>query len=384
MKPVLLILQKTNKIFENSPNRLVSQHSSPILPSKERLAPINTNDNKNEEMISSSQPNLSQSTNQDDNDITLTSSQQTNKRKRKPNREMQAEQLENKKQNKNETQKVRQIRNSQKVNTTEIPPSNDNNKNIVENESTNLIPPAEIIYDEVYYFTQYAEYLKSIIIEQQENQLNQNKNSKKRVVETTEDFCHLCKDGGELIECDYRRKSKHHSKYSRCKKVYHSYCLGYDVETNSRSKWLCLKHYCSLCGEINPPIECVYCPQSYCPGCFSTWCEGNQDLFYGKVIKKLETSSNSLENSNEGIAIEIEDQQSIQEKDSKKNKIITPTSSSSSITNSKVNLPSELSSIICGNCIRMIDRCKERGTWNSNPFPFELIKCQNELKKFTK
>ena len=43
----------------------------------------------------------------------------------------------------------------------------------------------------------------------------------------TDDICFLCKDGGELIECDWRCYSAKNGE--RCLKCYHAYCLDYEV-----------------------------------------------------------------------------------------------------------------------------------------------------------
>lgn len=63
--------------------------------------------------------------------------------------------------------------------------------------------------------------------------------------ETTEDSCYLCKDGGKLIECDNNLRCK-----TRCRKVYHEYCLNYTTKIRTNKEWVCPRHYCDMCGSV--------------------------------------------------------------------------------------------------------------------------------------
>ena len=78
----------------------------------------------------------------------------------------------------------------------------------------------------------------------------------------TEDTCFLCKDGGDLIECDH-----HFGKPSACRKVYHDYCMGFQGQLALDKEWMCMRHYCATCGETNPYYICRYCPISICKRC---------------------------------------------------------------------------------------------------------------------
>ncbi|KAF1775969.1 Zinc finger, RING/FYVE/PHD-type [Phytophthora cactorum] len=44
--------------------------------------------------------------------------------------------------------------------------------------------------------------------------------------EESEDVCFCCKDGGDVIECDWKGMN---GAFARCPKVYHEDCLGYEV-----------------------------------------------------------------------------------------------------------------------------------------------------------
>ena len=88
---------------------------------------------------------------------------------------------------------------------------------------------------------------------------------KEKKVSATDDVCFLCKDGGDLIECD-DCKSRNCDSRKRCKKVYHSYCLAYVVEDDGRD-WRCPRHFCDYCGTVNLKYVCKFCPMSICKGC---------------------------------------------------------------------------------------------------------------------
>merc|ERR1712054_409877 len=78
----------------------------------------------------------------------------------------------------------------------------------------------------------------------------------------TEDCCFCCKDGGELIECDWHRDDPNGLV---CPKVYHDSCLGFAVPEDESIKWYCPRHFCMKCGQKNPAYSCRFCPMSFCP-----------------------------------------------------------------------------------------------------------------------
>ena len=83
----------------------------------------------------------------------------------------------------------------------------------------------------------------------------------------TDDVCFLCKDGGDLIECDWRCSTAKHGE--RCLKVYHSYCLDFEVADDKN--WCCPRHYCDMCGNQTLKYICKYCPVSLCANCPETF-----------------------------------------------------------------------------------------------------------------
>ncbi len=73
---------------------------------------------------------------------------------------------------------------------------------------------------------------------------------------STEDECFACRDGGELVECEYR------GSHATCAKVYHGDCLDGGVP-DSDEKWRCPRHECAVCMEATY-LSCFYCPLSWC------------------------------------------------------------------------------------------------------------------------
>jgi hypothetical protein len=71
----------------------------------------------------------------------------------------------------------------------------------------------------------------------------------------SEDECFVCKDGGEVVECDCVDSTV------RCPKVYHEDCLGFVVP--DEVEWACPRHKCKECPR--PALmKCRYCPTSLC------------------------------------------------------------------------------------------------------------------------
>lgn len=104
----------------------------------------------------------------------------------------------------------------------------------------------------------------------------------------TEDVCFLCKEGGDLVECDEgtcwsrKVKAKHASlgnpsplpgtaysccgtpeedgekgkeagkggggEFTQCRKVYHAYCMGFFIGDDELGS--CPRHACQECGEV--------------------------------------------------------------------------------------------------------------------------------------
>ena len=141
------------------------------------------------------------------------------------------------------------------------------------------IPISNAKLDEKYYFGQYLSFYKlqcEEIVVHMEALLTaaattsataaRNAHKRKRNLSSaiaTDDVCFLCKDGGELIECDWRCATAKHGE--RCLKVYHTYCLDFEVPEND--KWCCPRHYCDMCGNQTLKFVCKYCPVSLCANC---------------------------------------------------------------------------------------------------------------------
>ncbi|KAL3620794.1 hypothetical protein CASFOL_035706 [Castilleja foliolosa] len=78
--------------------------------------------------------------------------------------------------------------------------------------------------------------------------------------ENSEDWCFICKDGGELRICDYKQ----------CLKSYHPSCLRKDESfLESEAKWDCARHRCSICRKSSH-LHCYTCTSSVCRYCLST------------------------------------------------------------------------------------------------------------------
>lgn len=73
------------------------------------------------------------------------------------------------------------------------------------------------------------------------------------IVSEDDDTCFQCKDGGELVICDF----------TGCSKVYHASCVG--LSKLPPGKWYCPHHKCSSCSKNAPlRLQCMNCQTSYC------------------------------------------------------------------------------------------------------------------------
>jgi hypothetical protein len=61
----------------------------------------------------------------------------------------------------------------------------------------------------------------------------------------SDDACHVCGDGGDLIICDAKG----------CKRVYHGVCA--DLSEIPSGSWECPIHFCATCGSEQMPHECM-------------------------------------------------------------------------------------------------------------------------------
>ncbi|KAK6139530.1 hypothetical protein DH2020_026730 [Rehmannia glutinosa] len=86
---------------------------------------------------------------------------------------------------------------------------------------------------------------------------------KKKVVinkeETAENWCFVCKDGGDLRICDYKE----------CLKSYHPDCVGKrESFLESEKKWACDWHTCFRCRRSSH-LHCYTCTKAACRRCLS-------------------------------------------------------------------------------------------------------------------
>ena len=163
------------------------------------------------------------------------------------------------------------------------------------------LPPVNKTNDEIFYFGQYLSYCHRIYDQPNATKLSEN-------FPLSEDMCFLCKDGGELIECDFKHpaptsssakggkgKAKGESEADSslrcpCLKVYHEYCLNYAV---GDEEWRCPRHFCDSCGSKAVFYMCKYCPIAICercPGKFSSTYGLRDFLAVPRRIDKLKSS----------------------------------------------------------------------------------------------
>jgi hypothetical protein len=84
-----------------------------------------------------------------------------------------------------------------------------------------------------------------------------------------EDWCHLCKLGGDLLCCGY------------CPRVYHQECVG--LSRAPGGYFSCPQHKCATCERNSQEaggmlFRCVVCPCAYCEDDVPTEYEGRKDL----------------------------------------------------------------------------------------------------------
>ncbi|XP_050378080.1 uncharacterized protein At5g08430 [Argentina anserina] len=135
-----------------------------------------------------------------------------------------------------------------------------------------------------------------------------NKKKKREVEEEkeSEDWCFLCKDGGDLLVCDYKD----------CLKVYHPGCVGKKRNfMNTGRHWTCGRHSCSMCCRT-PSFYCLCCPNaSICKDCFSasefTLLKGNNGLCKS-CLKLILLAEENAQYGLEGEKIDFNDRETFE------------------------------------------------------------------------
>ena len=117
---------------------------------------------------------------------------------------------------------------------------------------------------------------KQIKLKQIIKQLLPNKETKQQEDEVLEcdDFCYICKEGGNILICEYLDSKT-------CKQVFHPACLK--LEKIPEGKFICPYHHCKICNkdvgiDVNT-YRCVTCPTTYCVECLP------EDLSFEKDIE---------------------------------------------------------------------------------------------------
>ena len=80
----------------------------------------------------------------------------------------------------------------------------------------------------------------------------------------SEDLCFICKDGGDLVLCDF----------PGCKKVYDRRLFPEDDDSlMNAQQWICPRHYCTGCNCTGSAVKyiCMLCPFSSCKECVSKY-----------------------------------------------------------------------------------------------------------------
>lgn len=77
--------------------------------------------------------------------------------------------------------------------------------------------------------------------------------SKEEEVDSHEDECFICQDGGSLLLCEQKG----------CSKAYHLECVARKVFPPKSQKWVCPMHFCQVCQKA-ASMFCSLCPVSFC------------------------------------------------------------------------------------------------------------------------
>ncbi|KAL5727061.1 hypothetical protein ACHQM5_000293 [Ranunculus cassubicifolius] len=118
--------------------------------------------------------------------------------------------------------------------------------------------------------------------------------------EIAEDFCFVCKDGGELFICDYKE----------CMKAYHPHCVEKDKEfLDSGKRWVCGWHKCFNCSKT-ATLHCFGCTDAVCKKCISSSefvCVKGNKGFCANCLNLALLATQNVDVDSDGVKIDFKD-----------------------------------------------------------------------------
>ncbi|KAK9146735.1 hypothetical protein Sjap_006638 [Stephania japonica] len=121
----------------------------------------------------------------------------------------------------------------------------------------------------------------------------------------SEDYCFECKDGGELILCDFKN----------CNKAYHLECVGKDPTLpDAADHWICNWHVCFICKRSSK-YRCHCCTNAVCKTCLIdahfVHVSGEKG-FCNNCLKLALLSEENLDVDSDGGKVDFEDRDTVE------------------------------------------------------------------------